>query len=183
MPERREHYIVAAYAKKPKANLAFPDLIRAAKAEFLKKTVINRQPPPEREVVLVVSVGEFEQIVGTPMEKVFGLVFEEEVLLDGPNLRAEFIVALKGLLLGALRDNHTVKHYGFSVALFIPHGDAEQLKFIYGVLSDLCSEASRETKVGFDIIQDRQELQIFMKNELLKISHGEMKAQYEALAK
>jgi hypothetical protein len=180
MTERREHYISAAYSGSER-DLTFSSLIRSSKDEFLNRTVINDKPPPSREVVLVVAVDNYAKILSSSLEKVFGFVFESELFLENLKLKPDFIMALQGLLARVLRSNETIRHYGVSVALFIGEGSPEELKYVYGAMKEVCSKASStEVIIDFDIIQDDQELKTFLKGQLFKIVHGDIKAQFEA---
>jgi hypothetical protein len=180
MRERREHYIPAAYAAKGH-DLTFPDMVRASKDEFLKNAVVNDNPPPEREVVLVVSVTRYEQLLTSSMERVVGFVFEDDLCLNNLTLKPEFLVALEGLLARVLSSNKNIRHYGVSAMLFVEDRSVDELKYVYGVLADLCAKASTDVNVAFDIIQDRQELRAFLKGQLRRIVRGDIKVQFEAL--
>jgi hypothetical protein len=183
MRERREHQIAAAYSKDTSVTLAFTDDVRASKDEFLKRPVINDNPPPEREVVLVVIASEYDQLLTSSLEKVDGFIFERRVSIDGPNLKSEFLVSLRGLLARMLKENQNIKHFEPCVALFSDEGTIEELKSVYGALKDLCSEVGKDVKIEFEIVQDRQELRLFLKNQLFKIAHGDIKAQFETVSR
>src|SRR6202040_4440682 len=107
MPERREHYISAAYAEK-EHDLTFSTLVRTSKDKFLGKPVINIRPPPEREVVLVIGVSNYDSILNSSLEKVFGFVFEGGLFLDGLNVKSEFLEVLGGLLHRVLRQHQKI---------------------------------------------------------------------------
>jgi hypothetical protein len=183
MRERREHYIAAGYSKEKSVALAFTDDVRASNDEFLKRPVINDQPPPEREVVLVISASEYDQLLTSSLEKVHGFIFDRSVSIDGPNLKSAFLVSLRGLLARMLKENQNIKHFEPCVALFSSEGTIEELRSVYGALKDLCSDAGKDVKIEFDIVQDRQELRIFLKSQLYKIAHGDIKTQFATLSR
>jgi hypothetical protein len=179
MRERREHYISATYTEKG-SDLTFRKLVRTSKVDFLKEIVVNAEPPPEREVVLVIVGINYEQMLSTSLERVFGFVFEDELCVDKLNLSPKFMTSLNGLLARVLHDNQNIKHYGLSVRLFVKEGSTEQLKYIYAAMKDMCIATSEV--VNFDIIQGEQDLRVFLKGELRRIVHGDIKAAYEALS-
>jgi len=182
MRERREHYIAAAYARGQSVALVFTDDVRASNDEFLSRPVINDQPPPEREVVLVVGASEYDQLLTSSLEKVYGFIFDRSVSIDGLNLKSEFLISLRGLLTRLMKENQNIKHVEPCVALFINEGTIEEWKSVYGVIKDLCSEVGKDVKVEFDIVKDRQELRVFLKSQLYKIAHGDIKAQFATLS-
>jgi hypothetical protein len=179
MRERREHTIAAGYSKDKSVTLAFTDDVRASKDEFLKRPVKIDHPPPEREVVLVVSASEYDQLLTSSLEKVDGFIFERRVSIDGPNLKSEFLVSLRGLLARMLKENQNSKYFEPCVALFSNEGTIEELTSVYSALKDLCAEAGKDVKIEFEIVQNRQELLLFLKSQLFKITHGDIKAQFE----
>jgi hypothetical protein len=185
MRKRREHYIFVSYAEEDPWAVAFSALARTSKDEFLSKVVTNAYPPPEREVVLVVAVSDYDKILESSLEKVYGFLFESGILMHDRQLKPEFMVGLRGLLGRLVRDNQNIKHYGISVAAYISEGSIEELKSIYGVLQDLCSAASKDVDVDvdFEIVQTPEALRVFLQNELFKIAHGDIKAQLAGLVR
>jgi hypothetical protein len=180
MRERREHYIAVAYSKEKSLALPFTDDVRASNDEFMRRPVINDKPPPEREVVLVVVEIEYDQLLTSSLEKVDGFIFDRSVSIDGSNLKSGFLVELKGLLAKQLKQNQNIKHFGPCVALFSNQGTVQELNPVYGALKDWCSDAGKDVKIEFDIVQDSQELRMFLKSQLRKIAHGDIKAQFAA---
>jgi hypothetical protein len=80
-----------------------------------------------------------------------------------------------------LRDNPNIKHYDASVALFSSEGTIDELKYVYTALKNVCSEASKDVKIEFEIVQDQQELRLYLKNQLQKLVHGDTMAQFATL--
>jgi hypothetical protein len=180
MVEKREHYIAAGYARKTTTDLRFPDLMRTSKNEFLRRAVINTEPPPERQVLLVVGISEYEQILSSSLQRVFGFIFEKEVVLDGLNLRPLVLQSLRALLERMLRENQTIKHFGAAVALSCIGSTIDEMKYVYGEMTNPCDEASTEVRINFELILKENLLPGFLESQFNKIVHGDIKAQLAA---
>jgi hypothetical protein len=177
--ERREHHISATYYDgSPDAR--FSDLVRDARRDFLARVVVNGEPPPDREVALVLGLSSYNQMRRSRLDKVFGLIFEEGLCLDGSNLRPAFLDALQGLLNRALGQNHNLKHSGLSVGVFIRGRSEEEITSIFGPLYDFCLGVSN--LIDFEILEDEHDLRFFLKDSFRRIVHGDTKAEYEAEA-
>jgi len=177
---KREYYIAAAYAEKEPPDLTFSTMAQTSREEFLERAVVNAEPPPEREVVLVLSVTSYRDLKRAKMGEVFGFLFEGDLCIKARNLNPEFLEALDGLLARVLRENANLKHYGLSVWLFVPGGTVAELNAIYGALKKLCKRASDEVDIDFDFIERKDDLGAFLRGALRRIAHGDTMAAYAA---
>ena len=177
MPKRSEHYLSASLAQGPQA-LKFSKLAQAAREEFLKNKVTNDTPPPERDVVLVISPSDYEKVLTSRLDKVYGFVFDSGVFLENFAIKPAFIPALRGLLERVQRENKNIKYYTVAVGFFIPDGSIHQLKYIYGQIKNACANAGEDAEIACEIIRGEEQLRDFFDAQLMKIAYSEIEAHF-----
>jgi hypothetical protein len=132
-----------------------------------------------------------DEVLSSSTKAVFAFGVTESLFLNGSDLKVDFINTLTGFTSRLVRDNPNVKHYGFNMLfLFAPPPgsglpkaleEAENTRSaLYSFLANWCIHLSLTigVVVTFDFVCDEAELFFVLKNELRRVKHGDMAAQF-----
>ncbi|MEL7205912.1 MAG: hypothetical protein AAGL19_17150 [Pseudomonadota bacterium] len=160
----------------------FNKIIRGAKLSHLSNPIKNKIPPPERNIYLDVSRSSFANLMEEEFQNVVALIIEDEVVFDRENLRLDVLEALLAVPQIANHSNPLIKYHGFYVAVFSSSEDIEKQSRQMLAIDQYLRARGPSPQVNADIVDGQAAVNVFLKNQLLRVAVAERMHRLEALS-
>jgi hypothetical protein len=162
-----------------------------AKLPNAEQKLVSKVPPPEREIVYLVKFCLLDELMSSKTTTVCAFGATESLFLSGRDMKTDFLNIFSGLIGRIVRDNPNIKYYGINVLfLFVPasgaglmqdEADTEQVRAaLYSLAHTWCVQLSSTAgvTVTFDFVCDEGDFAYVLRNELRRVMHGDMLAQF-----
>lgn len=183
----REHIMAICVDREyNKDELVWKAAVLSRYPEFKQKT-ISKIPPPEREIVFDIKFCQLNDLLTSDTRSLSTFGATQHIFFTGNDVRTEFLNVLTGLLKRLVRDNPNLKFYGVHIVLLFSQDTGlscdnveENTSKTFSLFYSWCAQISSETAVAvtFDIVSEEGDLATVLKNEIRRIKHGDMMAQF-----
>jgi hypothetical protein len=188
---RREHVMATCVAvNSDEENQYWKSVVESYLSEG-KQTLISKVPPPEREIIYRVKFCVMDELLTSNTRAVFAFGATESLFLNGRDMKTDVLNAFEGFIMRLIRDNLNLKYYGINLLFLfaptsgsgLPSADSEDEEIkssLFSFIYNWCSQVNLATGVvvTFDFVCDEGDLGYVLRNELRRVKHGDMMAQF-----